>query len=78
MAELSESDVQPYKPPTSIWSLVETYVPEHERVEVKNVLGESLVDQSLELHEEVSIYHKNIPECRCKPLIKYYINFFLI
>ncbi|KAK2186366.1 hypothetical protein NP493_203g03005 [Ridgeia piscesae] len=70
MAELSESDVQPYKPPTSIWSLVETYVPEHERVEVKNVLGESLVDQSLELHEEVNTLYGIWREFRADVLHK--------
>lgn len=56
MAGISDIGVQPYEPPTSLWSLVVTFVPEHERIEVKNLLGESLVDQSLELHEEVSVY----------------------
>ena len=46
-------DLQAYEPPLSLWKLVELYVPYHEREEIKNMLGESIVDQSLELHEEV-------------------------
>ena len=46
-------DLQAYEPPLSLWKLVEQYVPYHEREEIKNMLGESIVDQSLELHEEV-------------------------
>ncbi|XP_041359160.1 coiled-coil domain-containing protein 24-like [Gigantopelta aegis] len=42
-----------YEAPLSLWKLVEQHVPEHEREEVRNLLGESLIDQSLELHEEV-------------------------
>ena len=55
MAGTSESDdYGSYEPPTSFWSIVEGFVPDHERTEVKNLLGESLVEQSLELHKEVS------------------------
>lgn len=46
-------DLQAYQPPISLWKLVKQYVPEHEREEIKNMLGESLIDQSLELHEEI-------------------------
>ncbi|XP_046549033.1 coiled-coil domain-containing protein 24-like [Haliotis rubra] len=46
--------VQSYKPPLSLWQLVEDVVSSHEQGEVKRILGESLVDQSIELHEEVS------------------------
>ena len=57
MAGTSESDDYGYEPPTSFWSIVEVYVPDHERTEVKNLLGESLVEQSLELHREVSFWY---------------------
>ena len=46
-------DLQAYEPPLSLWKLVEQHVPYHEREEIKNMLGESIVDQSLELHDEV-------------------------
>lgn len=42
-----------YEPPISLWELIKSYVPEHELQEVKNILGESLVEQSIELHQEV-------------------------
>ena len=47
-------DLQGFEAPVSLWGLVEKQVPEHEREEVKDMLGESLVEQSKELHEEVS------------------------
>lgn len=46
-------DLLAYEPPTSLWSLVENHVHPHEREEIKTVLGPSLVEQSLELHDEV-------------------------
>lgn len=48
------ADVSGYEPPASLWALVETNVPESERVELKRMMGESLVEQSLELHDEVT------------------------
>ena len=42
-----------YEPPDFLWDLVEKSTPEHEREEIKRMLGEDLVDQSIELHEEV-------------------------
>ena len=47
-------DLCAYEPPISLWSLVEKNVNPHEREEVKNMLGASLVEQSLELRDEVS------------------------
>ncbi|KAI0243133.1 hypothetical protein LSAT2_008231 [Lamellibrachia satsuma] len=70
MAGISDIGVQPYEPPTSLWSLVVTFVPEHERIEVKNLLGESLVDQSLELHEEVNTLYGILQEFRADALQK--------
>lgn len=49
-------DLQAYQPPISLWKLVKQFVPEHEREEIKSMLGESLIDQSLELHDEVISY----------------------
>lgn len=50
----SVADLWAYEPPISLWSLVENHVHPHEREEVRNMLGASLVEQSLELHDEVS------------------------
>lgn len=49
-------DLRAYEPPISMWTLVEQHVPKHEHEEIKNLLGCSLIDQSLELHQEVSCY----------------------
>ena len=46
-------DLQAYEPPLSLWNLVEQHVSPYEQTEIKNMLGESLVDQTLELHGEV-------------------------
>ncbi|XP_060596231.1 uncharacterized protein LOC132750299 [Ruditapes philippinarum] len=46
-------DLQAYQPPISLWKLVKQYVPDHEREEIKSMLGESLIDQSQELHQEI-------------------------
>jgi hypothetical protein len=51
---LSVDGLVPYEPPVSLWMLVEKHVSSNEWQEVKHILGESLVDQSLELHAEVS------------------------
>lgn len=39
----------------ALWELVEEHVPLPERPEVKRILGESAVDLSLELREEVGV-----------------------
>jgi hypothetical protein len=49
-------DLQAYQPPISLWKLVKQYVPDHEREEIKSMLGESLIDQSQELHQEVLLF----------------------
>lgn len=46
-------NLQAYEPPLSLWSLVEQHVSPYEQTEIRNMLGESLVDQSLELHTEI-------------------------
>jgi len=42
-----------YQPPLSLWQLIECCTSSHELPEVKRLLGESLVEQSVELHQEV-------------------------
>ncbi|XP_062600729.1 sodium-dependent lysophosphatidylcholine symporter 1-like [Saccostrea cucullata] len=46
-------DLHAYEPPISLWSIVEQYIPVHEHEEIKGMLGESLIDQSLELRNEI-------------------------
>ena len=38
----------------SLWKLIEEFVAESERVEIKEALGEDLVDETLDLQNEVS------------------------
>ena len=38
----------------SLWRLIEEIVPESERLEIKEALGEDLVDETLDLQNEVS------------------------
>ena len=47
-------DYRDYEPPESVWKLVTAQIPESEWPEVKIILGEDSVEQSMELHEEVS------------------------
>lgn len=49
-----------YEPPDFLWDLVEKSTPEHEREELKRMLGEDLVDQSIELHDEVMLVYYDI------------------
>lgn len=37
----------------SLWKFIGEYVPESERIEIKEALGEDLVDETLDLHNEV-------------------------
>lgn len=46
---LEEFDIQP-----SLWRLIEEFVAEPERPEIKEVIGEGLIDETIELHEEVN------------------------
>jgi len=56
MADGDEDVNTPYEPPPSLWQLIESCTSLHELLEVKRLLGESLVEQSQELHEEVRCY----------------------
>ena len=65
-------DLQAYEPPLSLWKLVEQHVPYHEREEIKSILGESVVDQSLELHEEVRVKTFNYSNDKYRNNLKYW------
>ena len=45
---LEEFDIQP-----SLWRLIEEFVAEAERPDIKEVIGEDLIDETVELYEEV-------------------------
>lgn len=67
-------DLNAYEPPVSLWSIVEQHIPIHEHEEIKGMLGESLVDQSLELRTEViqhSIYNSVMHAMMCAAVGKY-------
>ena len=49
----------PYEVPFSLWELITREVLPSEEREIKEMLGESLVEQSLELHAEVLTYDVN-------------------
>ncbi|XP_038049620.1 coiled-coil domain-containing protein 24-like [Patiria miniata] len=53
MAMTPTSSMEAYAPPDCLWRLVEENVAPGERQEIRDVLGNSMVDQSLELHTEV-------------------------
>ncbi|XP_033111029.1 coiled-coil domain-containing protein 24-like [Anneissia japonica] len=46
-------NLQAFEVPLSLWKLVQENVSQEEQQEIKNILGESEVDQTLELHSEV-------------------------
>ncbi|KAK6180038.1 hypothetical protein SNE40_012259 [Patella caerulea] len=46
-------DMVAYNPPSSLWRLIEEHISPHETQEIRSMLGESLIEQSLELHQEV-------------------------
>ena len=50
---LCGGDPWAYSQPLSLWELVEENVAISEQDEIKNMLGDALVDTSLELHQEV-------------------------
>lgn len=52
---MSGGDPGAYIPPLSLWQLVEQNVSPSEQNEIKNMLGESLIDTTLELHQEVNM-----------------------
>ena len=53
MAKCS-NDTLPYVPLPSLWNLIEQNVNLNEQDEIKGMLGASLVETNIELHNEVS------------------------
>lgn len=57
-----EWQLEAFESRTSLWRLIEEFVPESERLEIKEALGEDLVDETLDLQNEVSSYFRS---CTC-------------
>ncbi|ESP03339.1 hypothetical protein LOTGIDRAFT_237762 [Lottia gigantea] len=48
-------DMVAYDPPESLWRLIEDHISPHENEEIRRMLGESLIEQSIDLHQEVEM-----------------------
>ena len=55
MTNVNVQRFEPYKLPFSVWKLVESIVPIKELSLVKSYIGESLIEYSLDLRNEVII-----------------------
>ena len=44
---------EPFEPAGSVWRVIEENSKENERIEIREILGESLVEEVQELHREV-------------------------
>lgn len=53
MNNVNVQRLEPYKPPFSVWKLVESIVPVKELPIVKSYVGESLIDYCTDLRNEV-------------------------
>jgi len=53
-----------YRPPLSLWRLVEQHVAVHELGEIKNMLGEDIIEETLELHMEIEALLDIWRDCR--------------
>lgn len=54
-----EWQLEAFESRTSLWRLIEEFVPESERLEIKEALGDDLVDETLDLQNEVSSFHSS-------------------
>ena len=54
-----EWQLEEFENRTSFWRLIEEFVPESERLEIKEALGDDLVDETLDLQNEVSSYFRS-------------------
>ena len=57
-ASQMEWTVEAFEQRPSLWKLVEELVAPSERPEIKEALGEDLVDETLDLHEEVKLVQR--------------------
>ena len=57
-----EWQLEAFESRTSLWRLIEEFVPESESLEIKEALGEDLVDETLDLQNEVSSYFQSSPK----------------
>lgn len=51
----SEWDYVVFQPRQSLWKLVEEFARENERREIKEIVGEDIIDETVDLHKEVTI-----------------------
>lgn len=66
-----EWQLEAFESRTSLWRLIEEFVPESERLEIKEALGEDLVDETLDLQNEVSSYFQSSPKLYCQVKLMY-------
>ena len=55
----SEWDLEGFQPRQSLWKLVEDLAPENEQSEIKEILGEDVIDETVDLHKEVCFLISN-------------------
>ena len=55
MKHINVQKFEPYKPPFSVWKLIESQVPGGELPLVKSYIGESSVEYCIDLHNEVNL-----------------------
>jgi hypothetical protein len=53
--QISASDVkyQPYEPPESLWQLIKSIANQNELDVIKSIIGESIIETTLDLHNEI-------------------------
>ena len=44
---------EPYEPPESLWQLIKSVANERELDTIKSIIGESLIETSIDLHNEI-------------------------
>ena len=54
-AEINEGALEGFQLEPRVWDLVQSHCPLEEAAEVRRILGSSLVEQSLDLYEEVTV-----------------------
>ncbi len=48
-----QSNAEPYVPPESLWQLIKSVANERELDTIKSIIGESLIENSIDLHNEI-------------------------